>query len=286
MTHAPYRPCAWLACRLPRPLAWAMARGIARLFAALGPRRRRAVRQNLARIRPDADARTLDALVDATYLAFAESLVDAWRDAGDPDRASAACAIEGAEGLRAALATGRGVVLWSAHLGNWELAAAALARAGFAVSALARAHAGAGADGFFLERRAAAGVRVVGRCPGARGARSVLRARGLLALLGDRRFEGRGRAVPLFGRPARLPAAPLALARRTGAMVVPGFVVRVAPGRYQVQLEPALPDACTGGDGDGALAALAAALERHVRRDPTQWFVFEPVWDDLAAGPA
>lgn len=282
MTHAPYRLCAWLACRLPRPLAYAIARGIARGFELLGPRRRQAVRQNLCRVRPGEDARRLDSLVTATYVAFAESLVDTWRDAGDPERASAACAIEGADALRAALARGRGVVLWSAHFGNWELAAAALARAGFEVSALARPEGGrgAGGGGVLVERRATAGVRVVGRCPAARGARSVLRARGLLALLGDRRFGGHGRAVPFFGRPARLPAAPLALARRTGAMVVPGFVVRVAPGRYRVELEPALPDA-----GD-PLAALALALERRVRHDPTQWFVFEPVWDELAAGPA
>ena len=273
MTHAPYRLCAWLAARLPRVLAYAIARGIARAFVRLGPSRRRAVRGNLARVRPEADARTLDRLVDATYVAFAESLVDAWRE--EP---AVAVAIEGEERLRDALATGRGVVLWSAHCGNWELAAAALARAGFPVAALARPHADPATARFFAERRRAAGVNVVGGCPGARGARSVLRARGLLALLGDRRFEGRGHAVSLFGRTARLPAAPLALARRTGALVVPGFVERIAPGRYRVHLEPAL--------AAPPLAALAAALERHVRRDPTQWFVFEPVWDERVAEPA
>lgn len=277
MTHAPYRLCAWLAARLPHALAGAIARAIAFVFAWSDPSRRAAVRGNLARIRPDADGRALDRLVTATYVAFAESLLDAWRDAP-----ATSVAIEGEERLRSALAAGRGVVLWSAHLGNWELAAAALARAGFPIAALARPHADPATDRFFSARRAAAGVRVVGRCPGARGARSVLRARGLLALLGDRRFEGRGRPVSFFGRPAWLPAAPLALARRTGALVVPGFVVKVAPGRYRIHLEPALDGTAAGPGGDGVLAALAAALERHVRRDPTQWFVFEPVWDEQA----
>jgi len=81
--------------------------------------------------------------------------------------------------------------------------------------------------------------------------------------------------VPFFGVPARLPAAPIALARRTGAALVPGFVVRTAPGRYRVQVEPAVSTT-------NALETLAAVLERYVRAHPEQWFVFEPVWDESA----
>src|SRR5258705_322176 len=78
---------------------------------------------------------------------FAESVVDAWR-AGDASTVT----IEGGERLQAALDAGHGVLLWSAHLGNWELAAAALARGGFDVSALARAHADPGVERFFDSR--------------------------------------------------------------------------------------------------------------------------------------
>lgn len=236
-----------------------------------GPRRR-AVRANLAHVRPEAVPAALDAAVRRTFLNFAEALVDAWRR-NDP-----ACTIEGTEALRAVLDSGRGVLLWSAHLGSWELAARALVREGFEVSALARAHADPGVERFFARERDRAGVRIVGRCPGAREARGVLRRHGLLALLGDRAFGEGGRQVTLFGRPARLPAAPLALARRTGALLVPGFVVRVAPGRYRVQFESPLVAA-----GDGALTALARSLERWVRAYPEQWFVFEPLWDEPAA---
>jgi lauroyl/myristoyl acyltransferase len=54
---------------------------------------------------------------------------------------------------------------------------------------------------------------------------------------------------------------------------VPGFVVRTAPGRYRVQVEPPVT-------GARALETLAATLERYVRAHPEQWFVFEPVWDE------
>ena len=271
-----YAFSATLARRLPGRVSYGLARGLAVLFWASDAGRRRAVRANLARVAPELSPDARERLAHKMFATFAESVVDAWR-AGDASTVT----IEGGERLQAALDAGHGVLLWSAHLGNWELAAAALARGGFDVSALARAHADPGVERFFDARRRAAGVHVVARCPGAREARRVLRGRGLLALLGDRRFGAGGRSVTFFGRPARLPAAPLALARRTGAALLPGFVVRTAPGRYRVHLEPPV-----AAPADRVLESLAATLERYVRAHPEQWFVFEPMWDDAAAPAA
>jgi len=260
---------ATLARLLPGRLAYALARAVSALFWAADDARRQAVRANLARVAPERTPAEREALARRMFATFAESVVDAWR--------TGEVTIEGGERLTDALAEGHGVLLWSAHLGNWELAAEALARSGLDVSALARAHTDKDLEHYMDDRRRAAGVRIVGRCPLGREARRVLRAHGLLALLGDRRFGVGGRAVPFFGTLARLPAAPIALARRTGAALVPGFVVRTAPGRYRVQLEPPVPTT-TG----RALEALAAVLERYVRAHPEQWFVFEPVWDESA----
>ena len=259
---------ATLARLLPGGVAYALARAIAFGFWAADPARRAAVRANLARIAPEKTPCEREKLARRMFATFAESAVDALRAPGQ-------VIIEGGDRLRAALAEGHGVLLWSAHLGNWELAAAALAGEGLDVAALARAHDDQDVERFFEQRRRAAGVRVVARCPGAREARRVLRSQGLLALLGDRRFGKGGREVPFFGRPARLPAAPVALARRTGAALVPGFVVRTAPGRYRIQVEPPVV-------GARALETLAATLERYVRAHPEQWFVFEPVWEETA----
>jgi len=258
---------ATLARLLPGCLAYALARAVASLFWAADATRRRAVRANLLRVAPERTPKEREALAHLMFATFAESVVDAWR--------TGEVTIEGGERLADALAQGHGVLLWSAHLGNWELAAEALARSGLDVSALARGHRDKELEHYLDERRRKAGVRIVGRCPGGREARRVLRAHGLLALLGDRRFGAGGRAVPFFGTLARLPAAPIALARRTGAALVPGFVVRTAPGRYRVQVEPPVTST-------NALEALAAVLERYVRAHPEQWFVFEPVWDEGA----
>jgi len=277
MIRVAYSAAAVLARLLPRSAGYGLARAAAAVFWSASPARRRAVRANLAQVAPELPAAERERLAHRMFRTFAESLVDTWRDAA-PD-GEGTITIEGVELLQDAIAAGHGVLLWSAHLGNWELAAGALARGGFEVSALARAHANPGVEEFFDARRRKAGVHVVARCPGAREARRVLRAHGLLALLGDRRFGALGRAVPFFGRPARLPAAPLALARRTGAALIPGFVVRTGPGKYRIQLEPPVT-----ARGHGALVALAATLERYVRAHPEQWFVFEPMWDEPRTG--
>ena len=268
-----------LARLLPEGAAYALARLVAAGFWHAHPARRAAVLANLTRVAHARTPRERRTLAQKLYANFAEALVDSWRaqaPAGAPR-----IEIDGDERLRAAVAEGAGVLLWSAHLGNWELAARELARRGYDIAAIARPQPDSAAEARLDRERARSGVRVVARCPLAIEARRVLRRHGLLALLGDRRFEGRGRAVPLFGLPARLPAAPLALARRTGARLVPGFVVREGRGRYRVTLEPAIEST-----GALALAELARALERHVGAHPDQWFVFERVWDDPLPGGA
>jgi KDO2-lipid IV(A) lauroyltransferase len=281
MTPTVYDPAACFARLLPSALAYALARAFARAFWWASRARRRAVRANLERVLPSASARERERVARRTFEAFAESLVDSWREGRACEARRDLVTIDGEEHVRDALARGRGVLVWSAHVGNWELAGRALARRGYDVAAIARPHVSHAVERWFERARADAGVRVVARCPGAREARRVLRERGLLALLGDRRFGTGGRDVALFGRIARLPAAPIALAARTGAALVPGFVVRESPGRYRIRFEPAII-----ASPERALERLAATLERWVRAHPEQWFVFEPVWDDARTDQA
>src|SRR5689334_21554024 len=170
-----------LARRLPAGLAYALARLVAHGFWYAHPARRDAVLANLARVAPTRSARQRRALARKLYANFAAVLVDSWRTeapAGAPR-----IVIDGDESLRAAVAAGDGVLLWSAHLGNWELAARELARRGYAIAAIARPQPTARAERRLDADRARAGVRVVARCPLAIEARRVLRRHGLLALL-------------------------------------------------------------------------------------------------------
>src|SRR5262249_42401526 len=94
----------------------------------------------------------------------------------------------------------------------------------------------------------------------------ALRQREWVALMADRGCAG----GPAWGWAA-------ALARRTGAVVLPAGVGRPAPGRYAGGFQPPLtPGACAAGDH-------RAALRRQLVLHPGQWFGFEPVPAGLLA---
>jgi KDO2-lipid IV(A) lauroyltransferase len=251
---------------LPLGLADRLARALARLAFAAGVPARAALEGNLSRLMPDAPAPHRRRLARQAFDHFALSLLDFLRLGRLDGRAiDAAVEIRGAEHLERARAAGRGVILLSAHLGNWEWGAAWLAARGARLSVVARPHPHPWVERFFARRRRARGVGVLRGRPLWPAAARALRRREWVALMGDRCCAD-GSAW----------AWAAALARRTGAMVLPAVMLRVAPGRYAACFEPPLtPEACAAG-------AHRAAVHRQLEIHPGQWSGFEPLPDGRA----
>jgi KDO2-lipid IV(A) lauroyltransferase len=255
-----------LARVLPAGIADRLALRLAGLAFAIRPPARAALEANLARLMPGATPAARRARAREAFEHFALSLVDILRLGRlDPEALGRAIEIRGAEHLERARAAGRGVILLSAHLGNWEWGAAWLAARGERVSVLSRPHPHPWVERFYARRRQAHGVGMLRGRPVWPRAAGALRRREWVALMGDRCCAG-GSAW----------AWAAALARRTGAVVLPAVMLRLAPGRYAACFEPPLtPDACAAG-------AHRAAIHRQLERHPGQWFGFEPLPGGLA----
>jgi Kdo2-lipid IVA lauroyltransferase/acyltransferase len=249
---------------LPARLADRAGVWLARVAFALRPPARRAVELNLGRLAPRLAPETRRGLALRAFEHFALSLTDFLR-LGQRGRAALAGAVEvrGRRHLDAALATGRGVILLSAHLGNWEWGAAFVAESGARLSVVARPHPNRWVERFFRRRRGEAGVVTLeGRPVWARAA-SALRRGEWVALLGDRAPAAAG------GSGASVCAWSSALARRTGALVLPAVMVRVAPRRYAACFgAPLTPQQCAAG-------GYRSAMHRFLKRYPGQWCAFE-----------
>ncbi|OGL01233.1 MAG: hypothetical protein A3E31_05930 [Candidatus Rokubacteria bacterium RIFCSPHIGHO2_12_FULL_73_22] len=262
---------------LPRRARLGLARAVA--AAAAFPAERAAVRANLARIVPGASAREREALVRAVFGHFAMCFADLLStNRTEPEPARLLAAVEGREHFEAAAADRRGLVLLTAHLGNWELGGRLLALHGGTPTWVVVAEEPDAAVGRFL-RGGPGPVRFVTRGQPTAGVRllAALRRREVVALQGDRALGTRGDVrVPFFGTPAPFPLGPFVLARAAGAPLVPAFCVLGPDRRYRVTLGAPIRVAA---DGEArGLAAWVAVLEATVRRHPEQWFNFYDVW--------
>lgn len=281
---AAYRVTGAVGAMLPRSLRLRLAAEVGARLRRFFPREWAVVEDNAARIRPGAGSAEHRALARAVFRHFAMCFTDrlvANRRAREAERMVAG--VEGGEHLEAALAPERGVVLLTAHLGNWELAG----RVG-AAATRRRLH---------VVMEPEHDARVEALLGGADGAVSVVRRRRptdalplvaalrrheLVAMQGDRALGTPADArADFFGAPAAFPLGPFVLARATGAPVLPVFCVLERDRRYRLVLGAPVTVG-QGGEREGLLGWVVA-LERMVRAHPEQWFNFFDCW---RPGPA
>jgi KDO2-lipid IV(A) lauroyltransferase len=273
-----------LARALPRRAA---LRVFARIADAVQLVDRPAVRRSLAnletasRIAPTAERRR--ALVRAMFRGTGRNLVDLFRlgDARTRREVVEAVRFRGLEHLDAALAGGRGVVLLSAHLGNWEVLAAALAARGYPLSVVVQDLFDRRSDRLLNRWRRECGIRVLRQRGGLHAAARALRRGEVLGTLVDQ--DGGGPAIfePFFGRPARTAVGPFRLARRLGAELVPVWIAMDEDGVHHATVRPALPAPATTEPAAALRADVAewhAILEEAIGAHPGQWVWHHRRW--------
>ena len=279
---AVYRVATLAASVLPRPARLRVAAGVANVASRRFPAERAVVRQNLARILPGAPARELDALVSTVFRNFAVCFTDLITANRRADVGTLVADIEGMTELTRATQAGRGLVVLTAHLGNWELAGRMLARDGARPTHVVVAAEADPAVERFL-RGGEAPVRfVTTRAPTTSLALLAALRRGeIVALQGDRALGTRGDvSQSFFGAPALFPMGPFMLARAARAPVVPAFCLLDGDRRYRIVV--GTPSPVKAGDEAAALGRWVGMLETMVRRHPTQWFNFYDVWSPPA----
>jgi lauroyl/myristoyl acyltransferase len=176
-----------------------------------------------------------------------------------------------------------GLILAGLHIGNGEIAAAALAGRGWPTHILSDDTAYDELFERFSALRESWGVEVI-RWRNLREVYRVLRNREILGLLVDWGYRPEGSPVRFLGAWTTLPSGPAVLAARTGATILPFWTRRLPDGRVDAAVgDPIVVPSSEPADIARATQALADALAVGVRAVPDQWCVFKPMWPD---GPA
>ena len=190
--------------------------------------------------------------------------------------------VRGREHLEKAIARGRGVILASCHIGNWELAAVVLAHWGHTLHAVAGVQLHRWLSPAVRETKSELAVHTVSHEDGYRRLVRALEHNDLVALMVDGDLFEHGTTVDFFGRETTWPAGPGVLAQKTGALVICGYCERLSPGRFRIVLEPPL-DPVSFPTTAALNAAVASTTERHIRDHLDQWCIFRPVWEEAPA---
>ncbi len=281
--YALFRGLAWMLRALPE--IWALRAGEALgWFAGVVLRiRRRDVDRHLEIAFPEQSSAWRGRTARSCFAHFGRESVAIFRLA-DVDREDivARTTISGLEEVRASLGEGRGLVLVTGHLGNWEIGGAALSAHGLPLDAVAKGMANRRFGDDLTATRERLGMRVIDVAAAPRAVLKSLRGGRVVALVADQNARESGVFVPFFGRAASTARGPALFALRSGAPIVLGTCLREPgwPQRYRVYLRRI--DAAPTGDLDGDVVRLTrehtAALEQAVRDAPEQYFWQHKRW--------
>jgi len=283
-------PCfAFVAPRWNRRLLRAVGRFLATLFWKLRPKYEWAVRQNIGHVlgKPAADPEVLR-LAYRMHYNHAYFWIDLFRYA-DADAATIDRLIdhEAAERrLMEIYGEGRGVILATAHIGNWELGGLALGKRDIPVTVVYSRDRFDEIERFRSGARLSSRVREIAVSDSPFAALplvAALRRGEIVALQVDRDWNDRGIAVPFFGRQAFFLTGPAALARLSGAPLVYCFILHQGDGTYRLVVDGPLQLAESGDreqDIEENVGRVAAGLEPYILDHLDQWYCYYAVWED------
>lgn len=191
--------------------------------------------------------------------------------------------LEGEEYLKAATESGKGIILITGHIGNWELMAAVLSMRGYRLHVIAAPLYDPRIDELIIRLRADFKVETISRgSPSAsRKILSVLRSKEILGLLIDQDTRVDGVFVNFFNKKAHTPAGAAQLALRSGAATMMCFVTRLPGDRHRISIEKPMHLYRSGNkaqDIENNTAMFTARIEEHIKQYPEQWVWMHRRW--------
>ena len=289
----------WLVLIVARPLGW-LPRGAARLVAGmiawvaycmLG-RLRSVGERNLALAFPELSSKSRRAELRGVFRSLGRQLAEFCRMTRyTAENTRGWIRTEGLDHYLAAKARGKGVLIVTGHLGAWELSSFYHSLMGFPMSMVARPLDNRPLDAYVNAIRCLHGNRVLNKDDFARGLLTAMRQGETVGILMDTNMTPpQGVFVEFFGKQACAASGLARVALKTGAAVLPGFMVwEQAERRYVLHFGPQLVferSADAEADIVAATQQCTSAIESWIRRYPDQWLWIHRRWKTRPAGEA
>jgi len=264
---------------LPFALASSLGGGLTR---ALGPllKPSKAARENLAVAFPEKSEAEIEVILRDVWENMGRTAFEfAVMDHLLTDQGLRRVEIEGQDNIDAAFATGKPVLFFGAHLGNWELLPVSAGILEFGVHVFYRAPNNPLLQNLFT-KRSSPGELIPKGAPGAKRAFTLLKRGENLGILVDQKLND-GIGVPFFGRDAMTGTALAEFALRFDAPMVPVQCIRLPGARFKLIYHPALNVTRSDdkkSDVQKIMTDVNAMMESWIRENPGQWLWLHKRW--------
>jgi KDO2-lipid IV(A) lauroyltransferase len=273
----------WLFFLLPRRLCLRLGEGAGALLFRLDGRHRRLALANLKKaLGSDLFPAQRRLIARKSFLQFGRILADnlKWAHLGESKRQKL-LRVEGVENIRQALERGKGVLLFSAHFGNWEVSSLALSHLR-GLSVVARPLDSRPAERELVRFRASLGAKIIYKQQAAKPILQALRRNEMVAILIDQNvLRSQAVFVDFFGFPAATTPSLASLHLRTRAPLIPVFCYPTSFLSYRVKIAPPLDIELSGEWERDVLKITQRStkiIETEIRAQPDLWFWFHDRW--------
>ncbi|MFH1847750.1 MAG: lysophospholipid acyltransferase family protein [Candidatus Omnitrophota bacterium] len=276
-----YRFGIAIAVLVPVRIAYKIAVLCADIKYLVSKRERHWMLKNLSIALPQADKRAIKKLSREIFRNFTKYLADFFRFSKiDAEYIKEHVKVEGLRHIDAALAKGKGAVILSAHIGNWELGGVTLGILGYPIHAVALDHKSRRVNDFFRSQRERHNEKVFSINFSLRPCLRCLKNNGLLALVGDKDYTNTGIVVDFFGKKAMIPKGPAFFHLKTGTPIISGVTLRDKDDYFRLVFGAPIEYEATG-DFDRDIARLTEkcvrTIEPIIQKYPEQWYCFRQI---------
>lgn len=180
---------------------------------------------------------------------------------------------------------GRGGVLATPHLGNWDAGGRWVAER-WPLTVVVEVLRPKMLFDRFVEHRRSLGMTIVPLVKGGDATAQCLekiREGEYVALVSDRDLSGSGVPVRMFGRTTKLPPGPAVLSLRAGVPLIPACIYQRPDGTWHAWVMEPIDGGVTGETKENVAILtqrIAEAFERMIAREPSQWHAFSRMWLD------
>ena len=275
---------------MPRPIAYPAAEAFAALGFHIAGRQRRAGLRNLEMAMPHLSDRERYAILRGSFSNLGRLLVEFTHFRRlDRTNISELVVYEGFHHYENAIRRGKGVIFLTAHFGAWELSCFAHSLYGHPMKFVVREIDNPQVENLIEHYREMAGNTPIDKRNASRDILRALRNNETVGILVDQNTtRDEGVFAEFFGIPACTTPAVATLAMRTGAVVIPGFLVWDATRRiHRLCFDPPVELVSTGDPGRDIVEntrLFNTILENVIRRHPDQWLWIHRRWKTRPEG--